>query len=193
MNRCLMLITLLTVLGCSSDSILMSEQTDQKEYPELSPEAFSQISKCSDSWGKLLDEWEMHGGGVKVSLVETKRQIANDNESRFAKAVREVWDIMGRSHEEVSDWEWPIPSNELREVGNLLSEAVTEHVGDGCSSTSWLDPLLWNRMRFVDGDPLKFYVPQEAPDDVKWDSRSLPAWVLYWLLVPREASENSMR
>lgn len=192
MNKCLMLIVLLAVLSCSADSKLVAEQTDQNEYPELSTEAFSQISKCADSWGELLDEWEMHGGGIKASLVETKWQIANDNESRFAKAVREVWASMEGAHGEASNWEWPVPSNELREAGNLLSEAVAGHVSEGCSSTSWLDPLIWNRMRFVDGDPSKFHVPQEAPDDVEWGPRSLPAWVVYWLLVPHEASKNSM-
>ena len=182
MNR-LLIILVLGAIGCAADSNSPDAVADDN-YPKISQDSFSQIEDCSKRWSSLVSEWKANGGGISDSLKATKFQIANDQKSRFAQLVREVWRDPVKPKKGTQLWGWPVSIDVSRETGFALSTRATKYVGEDCASTSWLDPLLWNELRFVNKEPSNFRIPREAPTDITWGPRSLPAWTLYWLLTP---------
>lgn len=171
-----MIIILLTLTGCAEVSVEEKVVSSDQELPS---NYFEHINQCANTWQKLLDEWEGHGGGIRESIMAMRSQIQGDNKSGFAKLVKAAW----RHQEEQGYYElsdrlgsWPVSSDSWRSV--TVFPFPKEMVPENCTPLSWLTPLIWGELYTKNLDKLI-----EAPETMKWESPSAPHWVMYWLFV----------
>jgi hypothetical protein len=149
----------------------------------LDPDAFAAVFKeqhqCWGAWGALLRDWKARGGGFKSSMRETRRQIAEDQESDFARLVRRAWDRQAMA--QAGRWQWPVEADRIRAVKwNATGEG---YVPANCEGSFWLDDLLWDELRFEGGDPAQARRFLETPVGMAWESPDAQHWTSYWLFA----------
>ena len=159
-------ITAASVAGCAS-------VTDAGPHLQA---VWAQQSICVGSWEKLLDDWKSNGGGIRSSLAETRRQIAQDQGSRFASLVRATWAAQssGRNGRELG--QWPLPADSYRSV--VIAVPAKGLVPHDCEVPIYLDNWLYREIGL--GERRLSDMP---PSLDAADATSANHWLFYWLFV----------
>lgn len=172
---------LMCACAVSSKNIVSADEDNEST---LSRSFFSQQVVCSAIWGELMNEWHASGGGLKKSIILTRREI-EDNPSRFAVAVRNVWEQAGDYlNENKQIGYWPVAKSAELDLGLLLEKELSGHIRSDCGSLVWLNSHIWDELYAVVNGKIVARKLEETPDEIVWDSNMAPRWVLYWLLVP---------
>lgn len=183
--------SLALVLCACSQPAAQTEASNQDGTAPLS-EMFAQQNLCDPVWRRIYTQWMDNGGGIKDSLGKTRDQVTSDRKSTLARIIRDVWNSPKDPRMKPEQlWKWPISPAVSRKVGLLFSEASRPYVPKQCAIPIWLPAIIWDDLRFVNGNPMKFRMPSEAPVGVDWDSSNAPYWVIDWLLVDLPSSERS--
>lgn len=176
------LLLILPLSACAGTSV--SPASTSNNEGSLINNYNQQVRLCGTAWRKLYNEWIHNGGGIKDSITETREQIASDKKSKFARIIRDVWNSSNDAQAEKNQlWRWPINKIKSRKISFLFGYISKGYVPKECSDLAWLSSIVWDDIRFVNGDPLKFQMPSEASANVNWNGYTAPNWILYWLLI----------
>jgi len=166
------------------------EPSAEAEMEPLPTDYFALQSACIREWHEVFSEWKRNGGGVKDSIVATRRQIALDRRSRFAALVRHVWAAqpLQQSRANAEFGAWPISLDVSRELGArelAAFESLTLSIGiqEECQTVVWLDGLLWQELVSAKLDESPVRALKETPENMEWTSPYAQQWMSYWLLV----------
>lgn len=179
LSRILFYMILVLIAGCSHS------QVDDKDYDELSSyygEVAESQEYCANLTLKIINEWIENGGGLKSSLLETRKQIELDDRSLLAKIIRNGWKIQKQRgfFEDIDDFGyWPLDDKKTREV--IMPEAVYVNgtkIAEECVLI-YFRSVMWNEF-MSNGRYLK---PIEAPKDIKWGMYNAQRWLNYWLFA----------
>jgi hypothetical protein len=165
-------------------SILFYTASCASENAVIMTEApFSDSAPCMMQWEELFEEWKKNGGGLKESISATRNQIVEDNHSRFAHLVRDLWHAQSLSDAE------DLSSEHLREINTEDSMRVsaslyhlkTDQINSDCKIQMYPYAMFAKEMISGANAPLKR--PDEAPPTMDWSSPSAQHWVTYWIFV----------
>lgn len=138
----------------------------------LSSDYFEPQRVCYGAWQGLVEEWMAGGRGMRMTLEETKRSIAEDSSSRLSEIVRDVWSRQAGER-----------TLSRIKTGEFLASAAAEVVPKGCASIIWLRPALVETPG-VFSEASEISLMATAPVDVRGDSRAFGQWLSYQLLIP---------
>lgn len=185
-RSCLIGFSLLLLSACANNhsAVVPVNMPNANDGTTPLSEMFAQQNVCAPAWRHIYKQWMQNGGGIKSSMLATREQIALDRKSILARIIRKVWNSPKTPRAEKNRfWGWPTSENKARKLSFIFGDASNGYVPKQCTTLIWLSSIIWDDMRSVNGDPLKFRMPIEAPSNVDWDSHTAPNWVLYWLLV----------
>lgn len=175
----------------NASSGVPSSTTSIKSGSRSFSKMFSEQNLCDRVWRDIYKQWVQNGGGIKKTMTATRREIFSDKKSVLARIVRGVWSSSMTPRGNVNRlWGWPLDKGKSRKLSSIFSKVSKKYLPTQCATLAWLPSIVWDNLRFVDGDPLKFHMPSEAPSNVKWNGHTAPRWVLYWLLVKIPSSER---
>ncbi|KQY51933.1 hypothetical protein ASD14_04470 [Lysobacter sp. Root494] len=107
---------------------------------------------------------------------ETRRQIAQDENSQFAKLVRATWAAQTTVHNKLELGQWPLPDNTYRSV--VVAVHAKGLVPRDCEVPMYLDNWLFREIG-LGGRRLS-----DMPSDLDAiDATSANRWLFYWLFV----------
>jgi hypothetical protein len=190
----MVVLSLLTV-ACAARphaSAGMAAQPTEDSGPESSlADPIELNAACMREWSELFAEWKRNGGGVKDSIVATRKQIALDRRSRLAEMVRRVWAAQpidqARAYAEFGAW--PLSEDafiELNFRGLDVLESLPPDFGiqESCRSIDESDWLLWKELLVWTGpDEFQVRALKETPGNIEWTSPYASQWLYYWLFV----------
>lgn len=189
------LVLLLLLIGaCAARPAAHAEAAGESpveaEMEPLPADYFALQSACIREWNEVFAEWKRNGGGVKASIVATRKQIASDRSSRFAALVRHVWAAqpLQQSRTNAELGAWPISLEVSRELGArelAAFESITPGIGiqEECQTLVWLDGLLWQELLSDRQDETPVRALEETPENMEWTSPYAQQWMRYWLFV----------
>ena len=173
-------IFLVFLTSCASNEV--DDQTDHLR------EVFAKQGFCRDRVNDLLNEWERNGGGVKVSLKETRNQIKSDDKSRIALIIKDAWNKQKQTDIEVEEsnlGEWPIPDEKYRQVvmSTQESKVIKKEKLEDCPFIIYFTSLILDRY-ILNVKQREHYVKfDEVPNNMMWESPHAQVWVTYWLFA----------
>jgi hypothetical protein len=147
----------------------------------LPDDYFAPAQECWKEWGALVDQWVKGGGGIKESILETRKQLAADEHSPFARLVSETWKRQSTARFEGVDGQalpWPVSDTSWNDMSSASLELTLAAVSKSCGSLAWLGPTLWDQVRIA-----KSHLPREMPDGIRADPHDAGNWMVYWMLV----------
>lgn len=161
----------------------------QSSSDELGGDWQIRQAECWNAWSEIIEEWKDNGGGLKLSIVETRHQIANDKRSRFSKYVRAAWAAQARAANRDEMSRWPLSNDELYVAIRAYSDGNPSDPPNNCGY-SLLESILWREFVLLGADAdgsvssngPKIFKFSDAPDTVKWTSPDAPRWTYFWLL-----------
>jgi len=156
---------------------------------------FSQQRLCAPKWRHIYEQWLLNGGGIKSTMIATRKQIASDQKSTLARIIRKVWSSpKNPSVNKKQLWGWPVAEKNARQLSFLFGDASEGYVPSECAMLVWLPPIIWNSSILYNRDPLEIRMPVEAPSAIDWKTHTREAsdWVMYWLLakLPVQATDE---
>jgi len=190
MNQPILTILLVASLSACAPLVQVAgikPHDDQLEDPveELPRDYFALQSRCETAWAALIDDWHAHGGGIADSLGETRRKIAEDQQSRLAKIVKRAWASQRDEYamEKGVFGQWPLGKWRYRSVIESIRFTPEDGIPSDCETAAWLQDLLWSEVAAEAGGRLDVRRLAEVPVSMEWTSPSAQHWMTYWLFV----------
>lgn len=179
MKRGIFVVLAALMCGCASQGPMAAAKNGEAV---LSSEYFSSQERCFNAWQALVDEWITGGGGIRSTISDTRRLIAQDKRTQLSRLFRDAW----KKQSSASAGQW----KSFRATALAFESIVTDEVPSGCGSIVWLQPLLVETPGvFAEG--AKEALLAEAPVDAREDSRTFSMWLTYMLLAPVDYSEQN--
>ena len=182
--RFLFLAYALLAASCATAVLPISSSGMSKQQGGSTPlpdDYFVSTQMCWKEWGELVNEWIKNGGGVKNSILETRRQISTDKKSVLARMVRDTWKRQAIVYFKTFSGPtlpWPVPDSVWDAVSSASLEPALPGVSRSCGSLAWIGPTLWDHL-MISKSPF----PREMPDGIKSDPHEAGNWMAYWILV----------
>ncbi len=172
------LLALIVLPGCST-----SPSRGDDDYMQHLEKVFEAQAVCHGAWRALVNGWVETGGGFSHSMTDARAHVSESPGAPFARLVRKAWKVQREARSRSELGVWPVSQESSRAVSAAIGRASRGFVPRQCESSIWLDSVLWDAIRFVDGDPLTTIKPIEVPGSVLWESPTAQQWVQYWLFV----------
>lgn len=138
-------------------------------------------SQCFKAWGRIVDDWKQHSGGVGDSLEQTRLRIARDKNSAFSALAREVWKSQVVD-QKIDFGSWPVDPAIERSVAKQIDSISEGFVTKECSFHIFASAALFEELRLADADS-GYRRLTEVPANIEWDPYSGSRYLLFWLFV----------
>jgi hypothetical protein len=175
--------------ACAVNKPTTIHQQVDKDLPLIDSPWVVEQARCGKVWREIIVEWKKNGGGLKASIVDTRKQIAGDKKSRFAKYIRATWVAQEDSGDFKQMEEIPKSNEDYSVVANAFDGANRSTVFGDCGS-DMLNGLIWaelvssgdssNRVMTIHGSTILRF--SDTPYSVEWSSPNAQIWTAYWLL-----------
>lgn len=181
------LVTLVLIflqMSCSSHLDARDDKSDISTEKKLSN--LEESLSCFSIWGNVINDWKKNGGGIKESLIETRKQIAGDDKSLFSKIVKKSWERQNKDgfHETFNSFGyWDVSSDNYRNATFIFSEVDSKVVPEHCLVISWVTSVFWDELRRMNKSTTEPFKLKEVEGSIIWDSPTAQNWVTYWLFV----------
>lgn len=176
----------LSLVFCLLGVACASDPQDDVQEEAMDFEDFAEpVHECSSAWQGLIDGWHREIGSLGSSVISTQEAVLEKGDSRFSRAILEVWSETQKFVSGSFEWgRWPVSDEAFREQTHLISKAFEQYVPEACSSASWLYSLI-GRALYVgaDGNEYGYMVPDDAPSKSHWNSPELQQWYVFWLFI----------
>lgn len=177
------------VSACATRPAISAAEHDYEivdfEASTISDDIFLLDATCIPEWGGIVDEWRENGGGLKGSILATRRQIEADKKSRFAAFVRATWSSQNirsaRPKDELGLW--PVSDAETIRLVEKTRYPSSLNLKEECKTTVWLQGYLMRELVVPSNTVLTLRTLDETPNNILWTSPFAQQWVEYWLLV----------
>jgi hypothetical protein len=136
----------------------------------------------------LINDWKQNGGGILASMTATRQQVAKDQQSAFARIVREAWRVQNSSVPG-SVGNWPVTDDLYREV--VYSVDARGFVPKACEPPIWLDDWLFFEMVPDPENRTVRRLPEMPAGLDASDHRSATSWLFYWLFARIDDASSS--